>query len=237
MKYTRYDIKKRRGNNFIFGAVLFSTLIFALIIGTIVSSMLFKDSTLKYIPNKEPNNASKVSNENIGNASNKTVKYIAVQGGVYKKAENAETTKNNLSEYGNPFTVQDDKGTRVFLGIYNEESGLNIIKMLNDKNISNSKMSFNLNISDNCDSVIAAIISSELDILSKLNDKGIKPIPTDEFKKWLTSLEAVDKESKNFSLLTELTSHINGLPKELSNDNSVNDYKYIYNLLKKLVQA
>lgn len=235
MKYTRYDIKKRKNNNFIFGAILFSTLIFALIIGTLVSNILFKNSTLNELPLKEPNNAVKVSNEQSTQPAKKTLKYVAVQGGVYKNAAGAESVKNTFAEYGTPFTVEDEKGTRVLLGIYSEENAVSIMKVLSDKNIQSARVSFDVNINDNCNSTITAIISGELEILSKFSDKAIKSIPTEQFKKWMTSLEEVSKESKNYATLTELKNHVNSLPGELIKEKASESYKYIYGILKKLV--
>lgn len=234
MKYTRYDIKKRRGNNFFFGAILIATLIFALIIGTIASKILFKSSVLQYDSNKEPNNAINVSKPNSGSSEKKIVKYIAVQGGVYKNSSGAEAVRNSLMEYGSPFTVEDDKGIRVILGIYNEENGLNKIKALGEKNISNAKVNFEINVSNNCDSVITAIISNELDILIKLDDKSVKYIETEKFKEWVASFEEVEKDSKNYNILTDLKAHVNSLSKEITKDMAAENYKFIYGQLKKL---
>ncbi len=230
MKYTRYDMKRKNNNNIILVAVLFSTLIFALLIGTVVSNLLIKNSSDR----KEavnPNNSVDV----VSKETKKTVKYIAVQEGMYKESPNVDKAKNNLSAYGNPFAVQEQNGTRVLLGIYIEEEGLNVMKFLTEKGVANSKLLFEINSSNSlCDESIIAALNAELDVLSMLSNKDVKSIETEKLKKWLADLKEVDKNSKNISLLDEIKVHINSLPSEIEKNKVPEYYTFLYNYLKKL---
>jgi hypothetical protein len=234
MKYTRYDIKRKNNNNFIFGFVLIGTLVFAFLIGTVISNIFIKNSTIGDLPEQPKENAAEVVRVD---ENKKNIRYVAVQGGVFSKPENAEVVKNTLSEVGNPFTVLDTKGTRVFLGIFKEENALEAIKVLNEKTIPNSKLLFDIEVKDNCDYAITEILSAELDILSKLADKNIKSIQTEELKKWCAEeLKEVDSNSKNAAVFNSLKEHINSLPMELEKNKTSEIYTYIYDTLKKMVQ-
>lgn len=233
MKYTRYDMKRKRNGNFTFVFIMAATLIFAFVIGTAIFNLLFKNAAVNEVipkPSKSASEVTKTSEKSI-------VKYIAVQHGMFLKQENIEQGKNKLVPYGNPFTISEDqKGTRIFLGIYNEAEGIKAIKTLTDKGIENSKMTFEINTAlSPCEEEISAVIDAELTILSKLSDNNIKSIPTEELKKWCsTEVKEVDKNSKNINVLNELKEHVNGLPKEISKDKVPECYVYIYNVLKKI---
>ena len=232
MKYTRYDMKKRSNGNFVFGIVLVATLIFAFIIGTVISNIFIKNSNINKVPPKANSNVADVSK----NTEKKIVKYIVVQNGKFKNAENIEQAKGKLAALGNPFTIQEQDGTRVLLGIYSEEEGLKAIKMLSDKGIENSKMVFDINAgSSPCDEEIAAIISNELSILTKMSDNEVKYIDIKDFKNWCSSeIKAADKNSKNIAVMNELKSHVDSLPNELKKDKVPETYVFLYNQLKKI---
>lgn len=230
MKYTRYDMKRKSNSNLLLIVVLLSTLIFAFLIGTVVSNVILKNSN-KIKEGIKPNNVVDVVNSN----ETKKIKYIAVQGGMFKESGNVDKAKNTLSAYGNPFTIQEQNGTRVLLGIYSEEQGLNMMKQLTEKNIENSKMIFEINSSGSpCDEAIAAAIGAELEVLSKLSDKEIKSIKSSSLKEWLSSLQEIDKSSKNIELLQEVKAHINALPSEIEKDKAPEYYSFLYSFMKKL---
>jgi hypothetical protein len=232
MKYTRYDMKRKNNSNLLLIVVLLSTLVFAFLIGTVVSNVLLKDSS-KIKDGIKPNNVVDVVNNNN---ETKKIKYIAVQGGMFKESGNVDKAKNTLSAYGNPFTIQEQNGTRVLLGIYSEEQGLNMMKALTEKNIENSKITFEINTSSSpCDEAIAAAISAELEVLSKLSDKEIKSIKSSDLKEWLSSLQEIDKSSKNIGLLEEVKAHINALPSEIEKDKAPEYYSFLYSFMKKLI--
>lgn len=240
MKYTRYDIKRKKNNNFIFAMTLVSTLVFALIIGTLVSKIVFRNSSLgldkEALKNTDsPSSTAKTAEDN--KKATKTLKFIGIQGGLFSKAENAEQVKKSLSDYGIPFTVTEEKGTRVILGIFKEEQALNSIKILNDKGIDNSKINFELSLvqEDPCDEVIGELVSAEIDILTKVSDKNTKSYKTNDLKNWCEeNTKEIDNSSKNFNTLNEIKNHIKEMPEELGKDKVSECYVFIYNTLKKL---
>lgn len=241
MKYTRYDMKRKKSNNMVFGATLLLTLIFALIIGTLVSKIVFKESPIGEGTVKSPVNTEQsekaVDAAKNNNESKKNVKYIAIQGGMFSKSEGVEQTKTKLSDFGNPFTIAEEKGTRVILGVYKEEEALNIMKTLSDKGVANSKVSFEVNLANKeaCDELITGMINAELDVLLKLTDKQTKSYKTNDLKAWCEeNSKNVNEKSKNISILNEVKAHINSLPAELGKDKANECYAFIYNTLKKL---
>ncbi|MCM8710361.1 hypothetical protein M2651_04895 [Clostridium sp. SYSU_GA19001] len=235
MKYTRYDMKRKKNNSLAFVVVFLSTLVFAVVIGTVISKLFFNNNLKEVIPKSED----KITDAAKKEDKKKVVRYIVVQCGVFGKNENAESVKKNLSVYGNAFTVLDEKGTRVLLGIYKEEQGLKTMKILSEKSIDNSKITFEINILNNnaCDEQVAAIIDAELDVLTSLADSNTKSIDTKELKKWCSlEIKEVDKKSTNINVLNELKAHISTLPDELGKDKASECYIFLYNILKKLTE-
>jgi hypothetical protein len=229
MKYTRYDFKRKKSDNTVLAVVLAIVLLLAFFIGTVLSNIIIKKEVFKNIL-PQSNSDAKV----INSSNNKTNKFIVIQGGKFMKVENLEQEKKILINYGNPFTIEEQDGTRILLGIYNEEESLKIIKKLKDNNIHNSKIIFDLQTQNNlCDEEIAAIINAELEIINKLSDKTIKSIQTDELKKWCVELKEIDSKSSNITILNDLKTHINELPKDLTLDKTIDIDVYIYKLLKK----
>lgn len=231
MKYTRYDLKKNKKDNAVFVVVLFSVLILAFLIGSFISNFFMKNMSY------ENSNAKQGGTSTIAfdNSVNKAYKFIALQHGKFQKPENLEQARKNISDYGNPFNIQEQDGTRLILGIYNEEETAKVSKLLTDKNIDNSKISFVIQADEDlCNQEIAALINAELEVINRLSDKGIKSIQTDELKKWSSDLQQTDLKSKNASILNELKTNINSLPKDLTSE-KVNEIEiYIYNTLKKI---
>ncbi|MBC2580617.1 SPOR domain-containing protein [Clostridium sp. DJ247] len=233
MKYTRYDLKKANSDKTLI-VMMFFILILAFVLGTIIFRLLVR-SPDSYNNKSDINaNASNNNNKSVNNNISKLVKFIIVQGGIYQNKENADAEKILLNQYGTPFSVVEGNKTRVLLGIYSEEQGQKIIKSLTDQKIDNSKITINISNSDLCDSEITEIISANLQILNKLAEKNVKSIQTDEIKKWCSSLNKVDENSKNISILNDLKDNINKMPKDLSKDKAEENYIYIYNLMNKM---
>ncbi|MFL0247469.1 hypothetical protein [Candidatus Clostridium stratigraminis] len=229
MKYTRYDLRRKKSENTIIILVMLSVLLTAFLLGTFISNLFMKKAS---VANIAPPASSDVGA--VNKTETKSSKFIVIQGGKFAKAENIEKEKKLFIDYGTPFTIQDQDGTRVLLGIYNESESLKVINNLKTKNIDNSKITFELKSDNLCSEEIAAIVNAELEIINKLSDKGIKSIQTDDLKNWTNSLEKVDSKDVNKVILEDYKTHINALPKDLNNENTVNIEIYIYNLLKKL---
>ena len=109
--------------------------------------------------------------------------------------------KHLLTQYGTPFNVTEDSKTRIFLGIYIESQGEQIMKSLTEQKVDNSRILFTINKNDLCDAEITEIINANIQILNKLAEKNVKGIQTDELKKWCSSLNKVDNDSKKYSYI------------------------------------
>lgn len=236
MKYTRYDLKRGKDNKALFTGI-FLILVLAFFLGTIIFRIFIKNPITS---NANTNNAAQISDSKDKNkpsnstANNQVINFIAVQGGIYKSKENADEEKTLLSQYGTPFTVNEDDKTRIFLGIYTGEQGEKIMKSLTEQKVDNSKMLFIVNSTDLCDAEILEIINANIQVLNKLAEKNVKAIQTEELKKWCSSLRKVDSESKNVSILNDIKEHVNKMPKELTKENVGENYIYIYGVLKKI---
>lgn len=235
MKYTRYDLR-RKNDNKTFVVVILLIFAFAFIFGTAIFKLLMRNPSDVNVNNNSSNTIQSKSNTNASDSisKDKVVKFMAVQGGVYQNKDNAEAERNLLNQYGTPFNVIEDNKTRVFLGIYTESQGEQIIKSLIEQKVDNSKMIFTINKEELCDAEIAEIINANLQILNKLAEKNVKAVQTDELKKWCSSLKKVDKNSKNVELLNNIKDHVSKMPKEVSKDKAEENYAYIYNILKKM---
>lgn len=236
MKYTRYDLK-RDNDNKAFIAIIFLILVSAFLFGTVIFKLFIKNPISSNIKTDSVSNTSnqKADTKSSGNLNNsKITKFVAIQGGIYQSKEYADAERNLLVQYGTPFTVAEDNKTRVFLGIYTEEQAERISKSLTEQKVDNSKMTFTLNNNDLCDVEISETINANIQILNKLAEKNVKAIQTEELKKWCTALKKVDKDSKNILVLQDIQDHISKLPKELTKESVVENYIYLYNILKKI---
>ena len=120
MKYTRYDLKRKNTDGIRFAAVFVGILILAFLIGSIVSRIVYRNDKPDTVNSVDTSKTNDKGNDKTA-VNGGTVKFIALQGGMYKIKENADETKNKLAEYGNPFMISEqDKGTRVLLGIFTE---------------------------------------------------------------------------------------------------------------------
>ncbi|KHO37921.1 hypothetical protein OR62_10825 [Clostridium tetani] len=234
MKYTRYDLEKKRKSNFLFVAIIIGILLLAFIVGSVFFNIFIKKPSEDKVQNSV-NKANEV-NEVKKEASIKLreQKFVAIQGGLFKNKEYLESNKNKLRAFGEPFCVEEDRGTRVFVGIYEEKEGELMMAKLKEKNIDNSKMTFSIKIENQCDAELSEIIKTYIKILSKLNEKDIKSIKVKEFKNWCKSLESSNKKYKNSNIKDELKDHINKLSDELHKQNVIKEYIFIFNILNKI---
>ncbi|MCW6074124.1 hypothetical protein [Clostridium sporogenes] len=230
MRYTRYDIRKRNKSNFTFFLIITLVLVLAFILGTAIFNLVSPSNIKKGNTITKDNTNVVKSKDNKSNSSN----YIIIQKGIYAKKENVSGVLNSLKPYGNIFTVEDNGKTRVFLGIYEEDEGIKLMKKLTDNKIDNSKMTFVINKKDLCDAEISEIITAYIKVVNKLSEKDVKSVKTEEIKRWVSSLDKVEKDSSNIKTLNNLKEHINKLPKDLTKDQASKSYIFIYNILKEV---
>jgi hypothetical protein len=228
MKYTRYDLKRQKNGGKILILILALVVLLAIIIGTIIYKIIAANP--KVNSKNGINNSTVIKNNS--NISSKITKFIVVSGGMYANKNNVTPQVNILKSYGNPFTVEQDGKTRVFLGIYNEKDGLSIIKTLTDKKVTYSKMTFQISSSDMCDAEISEIVNANMDIIKKLSDSNVKAIKTSDFKKWIVALGKVDSSSKHIAQLNSLKDYMGKLPDLISKDKITGNYTFLYSILQ-----
>lgn len=236
MKYTRYDLKRDK-STMTFMILIFIILLSAFILGTFIFQVIIKDSSNLNYGSSSSNSQNKTADASQGDSAlkNNYIKFIAVQGGMYKDKNNADEEKKLLAKYGLPFCTSEADKTRVFLGIFLEGNANKVIKSLTEQKVENSKMVFTINKDSTCNTEIAEIINANLEILTKLSAQDVKSIQTEELKKWCSSLENKEEENnKNKLILKELKEYINKLPKEMAKENSEENYIYLFNILKKM---
>ncbi|QGU94906.1 SPOR domain-containing protein [Clostridium bovifaecis] len=226
MGYTRYDLKKKNKSNFIFVFLICGILVLAFISGSIISKLFIKDI------NKVDSNTTKVPQQIVQPILSKN--FIAIQCGVFSSKDNAEKVKANLYSMGSPFIASEDGKNKVILGIYTESEVEKIIKKLKDNGIEFSKVSFKYDLNSPCDLQIVEIIDAQLQITGKLSDSKVKSVQTKQLKEWSVSLNAIDKNEKNYNILKELKEYIKNLPDEVSKDKLEEYNIHLYKKLKEL---
>ena len=228
MKYTRYDIKRKKSKNHYGTIVVSAILILAVLIVLVISPFIFKnkDQTTIVDIQKNQNQVSK----NLEVAS-----FIMIQCGAFQKRDNATKLQLELAKtLGDCYIIQDLDSNRVIFGIYTESEGTNILKSLSDKKVENSKMTFLVKENDLCNKEIVELINANLQVINTLSNKSIKSIQTEELKKWTSALKETDKKSLNYNELGDLKAHTLNISKELSKSNIQESYTYLYNILKKI---
>lgn len=226
MKYRRYGLKSKK--KFKFPLIISVLLILAFLIATLFSRILFKtDASMS-------SSAGDISSGSKNNLKIEASKFVLIQCGVYKSRENASIVQEQLKDYGNSFTVDAGENIKILLGLYSEKDGENLLNKLKEKNIDSTRFELQITKTDMCNNEIIAVIDANLQIINKLSDKNIKSIKTDDVKKWTGSLQDVEKNSKNYSLLTELKKYISNLPAEITRDNAADNYKFLYNLINEI---
>lgn len=228
MKYTRYDIKRKKKKNYYGSIVLIAILMLAVLTVLVISPFIFKNNDKNAVVaiQKDGNEVSKNS---------EVASFIMVQCGAFQKVDNATKLQLELVKtLGDSYIIQDLDSSRVIYGIYTESEGTNILKELNDKKIESSKMTFIVKENDLCNKEIVELINANLQVINTLSNKSIKSIQTEDLKKWTSALKEVDKKSLNFTVLEDLKSHTLKVGKELSKTNIGESYIYLYNTLKKI---
>ena len=223
MRYTRYEYKKSNKMKFLFSV--------AVIVGISIGGGLYISNFLfdgKQIQGNSSNNSGySIQKNNEGNVQG----VIALQCGYYSKEENAKELLTAISQYCQPFIVEDGGKYRVLAGIYKEDDGLKKIEEFKSKNIDVAKV--NLNISN--DSIeskkIVEIIDGFLTITNKLQDSEVKSIKTAEFKAWTDKI--INDGSRNESkTMNDLNTYVKSLPDEIDKTNSSASMQELYKVIK-----
>jgi hypothetical protein len=238
MRYTRYDLKRRKNSNVFFIALVIGILALAFISGSIISNMFIKDIDYKS-ENTTPN---KVDNKNVVEKNKNTTEenlksentFVAIQCGVFINKDNAIALKEKLSPIGTTFIIEEDNKSRVIMGIYTEENSELILKKLSERKIDSSKIKLKVNSEEVCNTQINEIIGAYLQVNSKFSDDKVKSVQTKQLKEWTSSLKEIDKTSINYAILQSLKEEVKILPDQITKSHLENINLQLFGKIKEL---
>lgn len=232
MKYTRYTYggKKRgiKGKN---ALIIIGLLVVAIATGTIFSKFLIKDNIKESgIDNKSVVNKDEKELKQ-GDSQNKT-KFYAIQCGYFAKKENVDDLLGKLKAKHGGFMVEEGGKFRVLVGIYEEGKADEKIKELSGDGFNAMKVDITSKPSKDSYNAIYEISAAQIKLLNKLDDKNIKSINTDEFKKWVGDVKVPSESDVYYKQFNEVKNIGVNLPKDLTKEKKDELYKSIYSILK-----
>lgn len=230
MRYTRYDYKRKKSNNFLGFIVL--VIILSIGIGFGVFKIFFSgDNTLingdgKVPTVTEPDNLNGGSKET--NATMKDEKtFIAIQCGVFSTKEKADIAVSGLPTGYSGFVIEDTGKFKVMAGLFSEEDGNKKSEELTTAGIENYKAKLVVPIKNIDNQVKVEIIEACLTINSTLSNSDVKSVKTADLKVWVKEVEEKQKITDNE--VKEFIEKINNLPEEVTKS-SMQEYTiYMYN--------
>lgn len=232
MKYTRYNYKKKKPMNYIILFFICGVFLLSLVAGSVISNLLIKNKSSVKKDSSEVN----IVNRNK-EAKNNKLSFYLVQTGVFGKVENATENKKKLSELGyESFIIEDEGKQRVIIGIFEEEESANIVKDIKEKGIDIARILLDIDKSNNESNEIAEIVSANIKVFSKLREKEVMSIQTEEIKKWVTELEPIKTKGNQSEFLEEIKNFTLSLPDEVKKDDLNKYYEYIYTFHRKFIQ-
>jgi hypothetical protein len=218
MRYTRYDYKKKKGDNFVWWLLL--VFILSIVIGIGIYNIFLLDG------NKSDNGS--ISNEKI--LSTEDISFIAIQCGLYSNEQNAQELLKTIPEEYGTFIVKQDEKFKVIAGIFVKEEGEKKSIELTSNNIANFRINFDMSVKDTMIKTEGEIIQGYISIINKLYEKDVKSINTKEFKTWT---EEVAEKTSNNEEINLLVDNIKKLPEEYNKEESIESVKFLYNILFK----
>lgn len=258
MKYTRYNVKpkKKPGNNLMFYVAL--TLLLALILGTFMqkiflkegSGIWFKDGSGqeenfkpssdnlesssgssgkgKDTSNAEDDSKGGESGDVVGNQYN----FYLMQCGVFKVKENADKLVEDLKAYGKPFLDTEGELTKIYFGVYTDETYEGVSELLKSKGIDTSKVTISVPIEDLSTGQLCKSLDNLIQIITKTYESGVKSIKTSDIKSWISNLDPIESSMKNYNGVEEVKVYINNLPEEVDKTSFEDGMKFIYDKIK-----
>lgn len=259
MKYTRYDINKRKSNGLTFLIFITGIILASLLLGTILAKITMPDSNIigdegdisiidtDNTPETDQSDTSDSgqpvikpiddgsegsSSDNPAIVDNKGV-FAILQCGAFSSEENAMNLKADLEGFGKPFVVKSGEINKVVLGVYNDNNIESIKTKLDKVNIEFSINHVTLSTEDKCDNQISLILEGSLNIISEIEQGGANSVKTESIKKWLKTLAEIDSSGVNYNSLVQLKEYTAKLPDEISKENLTEIKEYYYNFLLK----
>lgn len=239
MRYTRYDLKRKKSKSTFFVLLILGILVLAFISGSIISNLFIKDigNDSSGKNNIKNNDQIKInpSNKEDNKQSIKDIKgFVVIQCGVFTNKSNAETLKNKLISFGNPFIVDEEGKSKVILGIYSDSEAEQVIKKLEDSKTEFSKWNLSIDYNNLCNAQIAEIIDARLQIIHKLTEDKVKSVQTKQIKEWSTTLKDIDKSSTNYDVFKNLQEDIKKLPEQITKEGVEDNNIYLYKKISEL---
>lgn len=256
MKYTRYNgrPKKKQGSNGLFYIAL--TLLLALVLGTVVQRYLLQEGNGIWFKNQGQQSEAEVndsSNENVNSNENQdggntpvideqeneegeVVKdkynFYILQCGVFKIQENANKVMDTLKLYGRPFAETEGELTKVYFGVYTDETVEAAIELLSSKGIETSKVTITVPVEDLSSGQLCKISENMIEIMNKTFESGIKSINTGDIKSWINNLDSIESAMKQYESVDKMKIYINNLPEEVDKTSIEDGMKLIYDNIK-----
>lgn len=226
MRYTRYDFKKNKGDNFIIW--LIGIIIFSIFIGMLFYNVFLKE---KNIVDVSENNQIAAAEESRDDTS---LEFGIIQCGVFKERANAEATLNSINTDSTGFIVEEDGSFKLMYGIYKYDDAGTKSDSLTASSVSNFRIKCTLGNETNEKKAEGEVIDAYIKIINKLTEKDVKSVDTKEFKSWSNNIaQEVKGSSEEFN---NLVANINSLPDEYKRENQKDSLIQIYNILKKYKQ-
>ncbi len=226
MRYTRYDFKKNKGDNFIIW--LIGIIIFSICIGMLFYNVFLKE---KNIVDVSENNQIAAVEESRDDTS---LEFGIIQCGVFKNRANAEATLNSINTDSTGFIVEEDGSFKLMYGIYKYDDAGTKSDSLTASSVSNFRIKCTLGNETNEKKAEGEVIDAYIKIINKLTEKDVKSVDTKEFKSWSNNIaQEVKASSEEFN---NLVANINSLPDEYKRENQKDSLIQIYNILKKYKQ-
>lgn len=261
MKYTRYNgrPKKKQGSNLLFYLALI--LLLALVLGTFVQKFLFQEGNGIWFKNQgqqgqaqpdettEKGDGSGSSNEGDSNSgtpvtedeknkegNGEVVKekynFYLLQCGVFKIQENANKVLDTLKLYGRPFTETEGELTKVYFGVYTDETIGAATELLSSKGIENSKVTITVPVEDLSAGQLCKLSENMIEVMNKTYETGVKSLKTSDIKSWVGGLDSIESSMKQYAAVEEMKTYINNLPEEVDKSGLQDGMKLIYDKIK-----
>lgn len=237
MKYTRYTYGgKKRGGKGKNALIIIGLLVVAIVTGTVFSKLLIKDSIKesgvdnKSIVNKDEKEGKELKQADAQSKS----KLYAIQCGYFAKKENVDELLGKLKAKYGGFMIEEGDKFRVFVGIYEEGKVDEKIKELSGDGYNAMKVDITSKPSKGSYNVIYEIATAQIKLLNKLDDKNIKSINTDEFKKWVGDINVPSESDAYYKQFNDTKNVAMNLPKDLTKEKKDDLYKNTYSILKSI---
>lgn len=227
MRYTRYDYKRKKGNN------IFVWLIVIIVLSVFIGFGIFK---LLFVGNEGEVNIptndiiSDNTQKKVDNSKNKS--FGIIQCGLFSSKEAAESAISGLPSSFPTFIVEDEGKFKVMAGIYSGELLDSKMDELKNSSVNNFRIKCDIKLATQEKKAMSEIIESYLNIINQLYGQGVKGIDITKFKKWVND-DAKSKVKNTDEDLNKLLENINSLPDEIDKSIGEESVKFLYNMLIK----